>query len=168
MTKLEVECLITLLATVEPRTIAEFGVQEGRTAKVLLSTIPSISQYIGIDVPPNFTTALAQQQREVPETAGWRVADDSRFRLIIRNSRDLRSENLPPLDAAFIDGDHSKTGVSHDTMLSYARIRPGGIIVWHDYGSVYLNDVTEVLDDLMLAGRDLKHVAGTWLAYEYC
>lgn len=66
----------------------------------------------------------------------------------------------------FIDGDHSRAGVEHDTMLARAMVRPGGIIVWHDYHHFGTVDVRDVLDEMWQAGADIVHVEGTWLAYE--
>jgi predicted O-methyltransferase YrrM len=169
MTKMEIEVLVTLLSTVAPRTIAEIGVQEGRTARALLAELQTIERYIGIDVPYDHTPTLAVQRPEIPTNAGWYVIEDSRFQLIVKEngSRDLIASDLPVLDAIFIDGDHSMVGVSLDSVLAHAVVRPGGIIIWHDYTSVYIRDVTDTLNDLARLGHDIKHAAGTWLAYEY-
>ena len=64
----------------------------------------------------------------------------------------------------FIDGDHSAVGVLHDSELARALIRPGGIIVWHDYTNAAV-EVTQVLDHFAAEGWRISHFPGTWLAY---
>jgi predicted O-methyltransferase YrrM len=130
----ELECVVGLLQEVKPRVMIEFGVNEGRTAKVILRTVPSIQHYLGIDVPLGFVTAKAVQRNEVPQQPAHLVRDDPRFTLLLSNrgSQSLWPDDLHLADAVFIDGDHSYKGVMHDTMLAKAVMRPGGIIIYHD------------------------------------
>jgi len=69
-------------------------------------------------------------------------------------------------DVVFIDGDHGRHAVRRDSEWAADVTREGGIIIWHDYGNPTVQ-VTEVLDQLRVEGRDLIHVANTWLVYEY-
>ncbi len=39
------------------------------------------------------------------------------------------------MDLVFVDGDHHYDSVVKDTQTAFQLIRPGGIIVWHDYGN---------------------------------
>jgi hypothetical protein len=36
-------------------------------------------------------------------------------------------------DFIFIDGDHSYEGVENDTLKAFKLLKPGGVIMWHDY-----------------------------------
>src|SRR5579859_6554608 len=63
----ELETLITLIASVNPRCIIEFGTNSGRTAAALLRNIPSIERYLGVDVPQGYVPEKQVQHREVPE-----------------------------------------------------------------------------------------------------
>jgi len=45
-------------------------------------------------------------------------------------------------------------------------VRPGGIVIFHDYHYLGTVDVREVLDEMHAAGAPINHVAGTWVAYE--
>jgi predicted O-methyltransferase YrrM len=83
-----------------------------------------------------------------------------------RGSLDLTLQDLPPADAVFIDGDHGCLAVEHDSALARALVRPGGIIVYHDYHELGTVDVKPVLDLLHRGGRNIEHVEGTWLAFE--
>jgi predicted O-methyltransferase YrrM len=162
----ETAIVVELVAAVEPRVVVEFGVNLGKTARAILDATPSIYRYVGIDVPPGFLTRLACQSAEVPFVAARHVADDPRFFLCLcdRGSVELGPEDLEPADAVFIDGDHSAAGVAADSSLAAAILRPGGVVVWHDYGNPAV-EVTAVLDRLVADGWPIRHVDSTWLAY---
>lgn len=166
----ELEVLIALVKSVtpEPHVMIEFGVNEGRTAKAIIREVKSISLYIGVDVEFGYVPAKKVQRGEVPTRPAWMVKDDPLFHLELRprGSLDLKVEDLPELDVAFIDGDHGATAVKHDTYLALARVRRGGIIIWHDYHDLGTVDVRDVLHEFQdLSGLKITHVAGTWLAY---
>jgi predicted O-methyltransferase YrrM len=166
----ELETLVTLFKSVKPLTVIEFGINTGRTAKVLLREISSIEHYIGVDVLPGYQTAMRVQKNEVPSVAGEMVKDDPRVKLIVtaNGSHDLTSDDLPECNAVFIDGDHSRAGVMKDTDLARALIRKGGIIIWHDYHDLRTVQVKEVIDEYVSQGYDIKHVKNTWLVFQKC
>jgi predicted O-methyltransferase YrrM len=163
----EMEIIAALLRDVEAKSMIEFGCRDGRTARVLLHNVSSLQRYIGIDVPMEYEPGLAHQRNEMVVNPGHLAAADPRFDLILRarGSLDLVADDLPPVDAAFIDGDHSEPAVLHDSYLARALVRPNGIIIWHDYFSHHLNDVTRVLDRLAGEGWAIVHIEGTWLAF---
>jgi predicted O-methyltransferase YrrM len=163
----ETAILLRLISESAPVVVAEFGVQLGKTAKTLLDAIPTIEKYIGIDVDYKFKTRLRCQQSEVPSAAGLYARDDPRFFLLRleKGSIVLETQDLEPLDAVFIDGDHSAVGVTTDSILARALLRPGGVIVWHDYGNPGV-EVTATLDRFAVEfGWPIYAVAGTWLAF---
>jgi len=164
----ELEVLIALVASVSPKHVLEFGVNEGRTAAAILEYVPGIVQYVGVDVLSGYVTPLPVQRNEVPERPGHLAAHDPRFHLILRpdGSRNLRPTDLVEFDAVFIDGDHSARGVIHDTALARGVLRPGGIIIWHDYHNLGTVHVREVLHQMHAEGDSIFHVANTWLAFE--
>jgi predicted O-methyltransferase YrrM len=164
----ELETLIALMRSVCPCHVIEFGVNVGRTAKAIMANVDGIEHYTGIDVSPGYVPAKAAQRNETPAHPGAMVAADPRFQLVVRprGSLDLIVDDLAPCDAAFIDGDHGREAVLHDSALARALVRPGGIIVWHDYHDLGTVDVKAVLDDMSQAGNTIMHIDRTWLAYE--
>lgn len=164
----ELETLIWLIASVRPSSVIEFGANSGRTAKAILRNVQGIERYVGVDVPQDYVTEKQVQRREVPERPGELALDDPRFRLLLarHGSHDLTADDLPAADAIFIDGDHSARGVRRDYALARAKVRTGGIIVFHDDNGRDTVDVSRVLDELAEGGADISHVAGTWLAFE--
>lgn len=165
----ELEVLIALVASVAPCTVVEIGCNEGRTARAILDHVHTVENYFGIDVPPSYAPQLLPVQRaEVPRHPGHLAAQDDRFVLMLRprGSRDLTPSDMPGADAVFIDGDHSAAAVVYDTGLARRIVRPGGIIIWHDYHDLGTVDVKRILDAYYRQGDPIFHVANTWLAFE--
>jgi len=161
------ECavLVALLRRVRPRVMVEIGIASGLTARRVLEHVPSIEKYYGVDVPSDFVTTLRCQQSEVQHKPGRWALHDERFRLVVRDQGSLDvADQLEPADAFFIDGDHSYDAVMHDSDTAGGLIKPGGVIVYHDYQNPGV-EVTEALDALHAAGWPLEHVAGTWIAF---
>jgi len=149
------------------KSMIEFGCRDGRTARVLLHNVSALEHYVGIDVPSTYQPGLPHQRSEMVPNPGCYVSDDQRFELIIRErgSLDLGPQDLPLCDAAFIDGDHSERVVAHDSDLARAMVKPGGVIIWHDYASSHLEDVRRVIDRLSAQGWPIRAIKGTWLAF---
>lgn len=163
----ELEALVGLVESVNPKVMIEIGVNEGRTAKAFLARDNGLERYIGIDVPQTYTPACAVQAREVPAHPGHMAAHDKRFELILkpRGSLDLLPGDLPAADVIFIDGDHGWRAVLHDSILAQEIVRGGGLIIWHDYHPNPVVDVMGVLDIIAIAQPAIRHIAGTWLCY---
>lgn len=163
----ELEVLVTLVRSVSPRAVIEFGCNEGRTAKALLRHVPEIEQYVGVDVLPGYVFQKSVQKGETPARPGHLAIADERFELRVsaRGSFDLTAADLPVADAVFIDGDHGERAVRHDTALALELLRPGGIIIWHDYHDLGVVDVRDVLHAFAADGMAIQHVEGTWIAY---
>jgi predicted O-methyltransferase YrrM len=178
----ELEVLIALVRSVSPQRVLEIGCNEGRTVKAVLSNVPGITKYIGVDVPPSYIPAKPVQRREVSAQPGHMALGLSAFELMLRprGSMDLTGAEIGLCDAVFIDGDHGWKAVLHDTLLAREIVRPGGIIVWHDYHGQGTVDVRDVLETVAKFDRSipdcddpdgpgystLMHVENTWLAFE--
>lgn len=64
-------------------------------------------------------------------------------------------------DLIHIDGDHARESVESDIALALPMLAPGGVLVFHDYGSEVDPGVAEVVDDLINRGGRLLSVTGT-------
>ena len=163
----EMEVMAALLREVEAKTMIEFGCRDGRTALVLLQNVAALQRYIGIDVSMEYLPRLPHQRDEMVPNPGYLAASDPRFDLVLRQSGtlDLGPQDLEPCDVVFIDGDHSEGVVAHDSDLARALVKPGGVIIFHDYCNAGV-EVTHVLESHQQRGHDIRHIEGTWLAFE--
>jgi predicted O-methyltransferase YrrM len=166
MSAREREVLVALVESVKAKVMIEMGVQEGQAAQVILKNVSTIERYVGIDVEPGYLPIHPHQLRETPEEPGKLVKNDPRFTLIRkpRGSLDVTPEELPACDVVLIDGDHGRAAVLNDSALAHAVLRPGGIIIWHDYDQASPVDVRDVLDELHAQGVELAQIADTWIA----
>lgn len=161
--------LCELITQMEAGTVVEIGVNDGTTAKYLLDNCPSIRNYIGIEVMEGYVFGFKGQQNERPQRPGHLAMPlVERFVMIVRprGSYDLKPEELPKVDFMLIDGDHSPTAVRHDAELARAVVRPGGMIVYHDYKLGDPVSVKPTLDAMLADGVPLAHIKDTWLALE--
>ena len=64
-------------------------------------------------------------------------------------------------DLVFVDGSHARSYVESDSAKAVRMVRPGGLVLWHDYrGARAVPGVYEALN--ALATRlPLRHIAGT-------
>ena len=159
----EQNVLLKLVEGVAPRVMIEIGVNIGLTAQAVLRHIATIEHYVGLDVGPHYRFEIAAQQIERPDEPGKLVKHDPRFELVLRDERPIA---LPRPNVVFIDGDHGREAVRRDTDLATALLLPGGMIIWHDCGNPAV-EVTPVLEQLSAEGREIWHVAGTWIAFEH-
>lgn len=163
----ELDALAALLRTNHVWRFIEIGCQNGRTAKVLLHNLP-IDWYIGIDVPPGTPLSCAVQRTETPERAGELALGDPRFFLILTKDGSKDALHLfynKHVDAVFIDGDHSYEAVKRDHILAREIVRPGGLIIHHDYHDLGTVGVKQALQELAASGEKFYHVKDTWLVY---
>jgi predicted O-methyltransferase YrrM len=55
-------------------------------------------------------------------------------------------------DMAFLDGDHTEQGLTHDVEWARRLVRPGGVIACHDYDEATCPGVRAALDKLYPSG----------------
>lgn len=160
----ELDRLLHLMESVKAEVVVEFGVHEGRNAAAAFRNVETITHYVGVDVTPTARPTLGFQTREIPAHPGRLALDDGRFELIVspRGTFDLTAKDLPACDVCFIDGDHSRKAVEHDTAIARKIVRPGGLIIWHDDNGLPQVQVTQVLDEM----KGIIHVNETWISYE--
>jgi hypothetical protein len=62
-------------------------------------------------------------------------------------------------DVVFVDGSHAYSYVMSDTWKAMAMVRPGGVVLWHDYNDANPG-VFKALNDLVRS-HQLVHLTGT-------
>jgi predicted O-methyltransferase YrrM len=125
------------------RRVAEIGVWEGVTARLLRAATATDGLYIGIDPYPvgslGFSTQKVIAQTIVGRVKGAPVA------WIRKTGGEAAADPIvttSPIDFLFIDGDHSYEGIRGDWEAWAGRIAHGGIVALHDSHSTPTRDLT--------------------------
>lgn len=100
--------------------VMEIGVRDGASTSAFLSGLEENGGHLySIDVAP----------------CGHLFADHPQWTFLQSNSTDLRylAPRIPyEIDLLLIDGDHSRAGALNDFNHYAGRVRPGGLILFHD------------------------------------
>jgi predicted O-methyltransferase YrrM len=144
--------------TTDANRLFEFGTYRGQTTCGLASVCPDAQVYT-LNLPPE------EDPRYAPYIGKF-ISESPHKNRIEQIYCDSRKFDVAPyvgmMDYIFIDGDHSYEGVKNDTEKALAMLKPGGIIVWHDYASKSPG-VLKYLSELS-AERPIFHVKKTCLA----
>ena len=132
--------LSAVLLHARPERVFEIGTFRGVTSDFVLELLPDCRVVSIAYVRPRWSF-LAKDYNNTELTRG-EVGDEvaasrrTRFHQLFGDSHKLKADKMVrqfgKFDLVFIDGDHSREGVTQDTELSDALIRAGGAICWHD------------------------------------
>ena len=104
-----------------------------------------------LNSPPDCTIHTLDIQRDNPSIGSkWRSTKEShKIQQHWFPLKDIEAQFQPKtVDLIFIDGDHSYKAVLEDTEVALRLIRPGGLIIWHDYIFRYRSSVVKAVDEL--------------------
>lgn len=163
MTHLEdYRALGAICLDLRPRRIFEIGTFLGITSNYFLDLLPN-SEVVSIAYCRNRLNPFARKYNNSSMSAGEvgsRVTAENRkrFHQLLGDSHALTPSEMlrefGPFDLIFIDGDHSRAGVSQDTDLARAILTPHGGICWHD-----ANPAEKYLDVRQFLEQDLPWTA---------
>jgi predicted O-methyltransferase YrrM len=151
----EITNLVAMAKFIQARNVLEIGTFDGNTALNLAANTPHDTVVTTVDLPPTWDGNL---QLSVPgwyvnvtnrATIGWQFQGspyEKRIQQVFGDSAKLDWGTLSPsrFDLVFIDGCHRYLYVQSDTNNAVKHLKPGGLIVWHDYG--YFKDVSDFVD----------------------
>lgn len=109
----------------------EFGTYLGRTS-YHLTFASANAQVFTLNLPPGEDSRIAPY-------LGSFFKGTEREKQITQILCDSRKFDTAPfaksMDFVFVDGDHSYALIKNDTQKAFDMLRPGGVIVWHDYAA---------------------------------
>lgn len=149
--------------------IVEIGLQWGRSSSLVAQASAWRSRRLHIGIDPFIDPPEAKESwLDLMDKFGhiyalWDIrSDDSK--LAVRWIRDY-----PTVNIALIDGDHWPAGVENDIHLLAPLIKPGGYLLFHDYGvglpNVYPSVEPTFVRSLMPAGwveEEPADTLGVW------
>ena len=107
--------------------ILETGTRYGRTTVNLAKFCPTDGRVVSIDL----------NQSDAHKTLAT-MPDDikKKVTLIQHDTNSFDFSTIGRFDLVFIDGDHSADGANSDTLNAVKVLKPGGVIIWHDFMSL--------------------------------
>jgi predicted O-methyltransferase YrrM len=155
----------------------EFGTATGRTAYLWARNSPPEARITTLTLPPArldvYEPAPGDDERE--QAAAMRYSGFTRFYYtgtpvegkVDQHYGDSKTfDETPFLDACdvvFVDGSHAYSYVVSDSRKALRMVRPGGLVLWHDYrGPGEIPDVYRALNELA-ESLPLRHIKGTSL-----
>ncbi|MBX7138577.1 MAG: class I SAM-dependent methyltransferase [Oligoflexia bacterium] len=150
MTPQELTFLAALVRVLNPKTIFEFGTGYGGTTANLVLNAPSdvrlftICRSLWQTGLEEVDLVLGREQIQIIE------ADSLTFDFAPFSAR---------MELVIVDAGHQYENIRSDTENALRMLKPGGIIVWHNYASNF-PDVVRYLEHLA-ARLHLRHLRGT-------
>lgn len=155
----------------------EIGTFDGRTTLNLALSAPPRCRVFSLDLPRETRTRFelaAGEEHMVDKTdSGQRIEAyrQSHGRAVARIHQlygDSARFDFSPYrrrcSLVFVDGSHHHDYVMADSYRALEIVRPGGVILWHDYG--IWEDVTKALEELDRREKlGLSSIGGTSLVY---
>jgi hypothetical protein len=156
----------------------EFGTCTGKTAYLWSRNAPANAQIV--------TLTLGPTQRDSYQSAAGDNTQDERFALEESNFTEFIYSDTPEAlritqlfgdsksfdespyvgwaDLVFVDGAHAESYVASDSAKALRIVKPGGLILWHDYAG--LHHVPGVFRGLntLLKTLPIRHLKGTTFA----
>ena len=140
------DLLARLMRDMEFRTGAEIGTQYGYSAKIWCEANPDL-HLTCIDPYGLYEMRTSQEKQDVAyQTAleNLRPYNVELWRKASLDAVDKFSDGS--LDFVHIDGDHSFDAVVQDIVRWVPKVRPGGLVLIHDYISFYRAGVIEAVN----------------------
>ena len=170
----ELVTLALVTHAVRPRKIFEIGTFRGRTALNFALNSPAECVIHTMDLPPEGRDALAAGASEADQgiIARSLTGIDYQGRDGSEKIRQLYGDStqfdfgpyLGQMDLVFVDGAHHYEAACSDTQNALKMVRPGGVILWHDFANYGdYNDVTRAVLDI-LPGDEVIQLGATQLA----
>jgi hypothetical protein len=171
----DTEAWILAVLAKDGRRLFEFGTCTGKTAYLWARNQPAGGTVTTLTLPPDQLgayqpapgddqTAEAHARRESRYTRFLYAGTDVEERVVQLYGDSKRFDETPyagTCDVVFVDGSHAYSYVVNDTAKALRMVRPGGLVLWHDY-SPECPGVFRALNELA-ARLPLVHVAGTTL-----
>ena len=170
-TPMELYCISCIAMLLRPQRIFEIGTFDGATTLRLARCCPK-AEVFTLDLDPTSATeeqslAIASEVENVRSgCVGSQFAgqpEASRIRQLLGDStRFDYSPYAGTCDLVFVDACHDYEFVKSDSRAALKLLRPGGVILWHDYIPGWPGVVRAV--DELLPTHPIRHIAGTALA----
>ncbi len=136
--------MMQLVAMLKPERVFEIGTSQGRTTALIAMNTPATTKIFTLDLPPEATLPTGVSDLHLIELArkelGIAFRDTNwatRITQLLGDSEGFDFKlYFDSIDLATVDGSHTYKFVLCDSLNAFRMIRPGGVILWHDFESM--------------------------------
>jgi predicted O-methyltransferase YrrM len=144
---------------------AEIGVATGVHAARMLKLHPQISLLYCVDPYVDYdATQSASPAADFEEASRRLKAFGNRIKFVRSTINEAR-EQMPPLDFAYIDGDHRYDAVKNDLAVVWPMIKPGGIMGGHDFQTDWQGVIKAVSEFVLEKSLKLNVETPDWWVF---
>jgi predicted O-methyltransferase YrrM len=142
----ELAYLALISRSLAPQLVFEFGTFRGRTALNFALNSPPSTKVLTLDLPEGWGRSQAMASAEASDAEiirRSRTGADYAGKDVAHKIHQLVGDSLTfdfspyfnKVDLVFVDGGHQDEVVSSDTRNALRMVRPGGVVVWHDFAN---------------------------------
>lgn len=161
--------LLSIVKLTRPKLVLEIGTYDGFTALNIAANLDPGAEVRTLDLPQELDAEAVRAKgisnAWVTNLTGEKFTAEpeaARIRQLWGDSLLADWNSFGSLfDLILIDGSHDYPYVRNDGLKALQSIRPGGTILWHDYGQCV--DVSRAVDELA-ADHDIRAIKGTRFA----
>lgn len=136
--------MMQLVAMLRPQRVFEIGTSQGRTTALIAMNCPPTTQIFTLDLPAEMAVPRGASDLHLIELARKELGVAFRetnwagriTQLLGDSSKFDYSPYYDAMDLVTVDGSHTYEFVRCDSMNAFRMIRPGGVILWHDFESM--------------------------------
>ena len=173
-------CKIALiLRWLRPSRVFEFGTYNGMTTLQIALNVPDSCEVFTLDLDPDDKAVtelsigaidqyIAEKTGAFDVKVGEYFLDTPQQDKITQLLGDSMTFDYSPyygtVDLVFVDAGHTYDYVKSDTENAFRLIKPGGVILWHDFLRVLHPGVTRCIAEYAQTGTPIHQLRGTNLA----
>jgi SAM-dependent methyltransferase len=162
--------------------IFEFGTCTGKTAFLMAANAPKDAKVTTLTLSPEQLARYRKEERdEKTDTSSALIEsefseffyastpEEKKIEQLLGDSKEFdEAPYAGNCDLIFVDGSHARSYVESDSKKALRMVKPGGVILWHDYrGPLRTQGVFFTLNELSKE-LPLVHIKGTCLvAYRH-
>lgn len=173
----DAEAWILAVLSKRARLMFEFGTATGRTAYLWAVNSPEDATVVTLTLGPEDVAAYQNAPADAEKDRRFAFSEsrftrfyysgtpvEGKVRQYFGDSKTFdEAEWTGRCDLVFVDGSHARSYVESDSRKALRLVRPGGLVLWHDYrGPRSVPGVYQALNELARS-VPLRHIAGTSL-----
>lgn len=161
----ELIVLGAVVASLKPKLAFEFGTYTGGSTLTIAANAHPDFELTTVDIGPQPKSKIKYEPGSVYRTTRFA----SRITQLVEDSLQFQvGDRAGKMDFIFVDANHRYDWAKNDTELAFAMLRPGGVVLWHDYTwepqHAECIGVTQVVNDMQRSLGRCFHIDGTRFA----